>query len=112
MLAGLDPHSAYLDEDEFKDMNVITTGKFGGLGIDVQMQDGFVRVVSPIDDTPAAKAGITPGDLIVKLDDTPVNGLSLSDAVGKMLRDHRTTIQEIGRQPVVTTDTKARLLYR
>ncbi|HEY9544887.1 MAG TPA: S41 family peptidase [Solimonas sp.] len=93
MLAGLDPHSAYLDEDEFKDMNVITTGKFGGLGIEVQMQDGFVRVVSPIDDTPAAKAGIKPGDLIVKLDDTPVKGLSLSDAVDKMRGEPGTKIK-------------------
>ncbi|TXH04746.1 MAG: S41 family peptidase [Nevskiaceae bacterium] len=84
MLAGLDPHSAYLDKDEFKDMNIVTTGKFGGLGIEVQMQDGFVRVVSPIDDTPAAKAGVKPGDLIVKIDDTPVKGLTLTDAVQKM----------------------------
>jgi carboxyl-terminal processing protease len=84
MLAGLDPHSAYLDKDEFKEMNIATTGKFGGLGIEVQMQNGFVRVVSPIDDTPAAKAGIQAGDLIVKIDETPVKGLSLSDAVQKM----------------------------
>src|SRR3546814_455856 len=94
MLAGLDPHSAYLDEDEFKDMNVITTGKFGGLGIEVQMQDGFVRVVSPIDDTPAAKAGIKPGDLIVKLDDTPVKGLSLSDARSE---EHTSELQSLMR---------------
>ncbi|NKF20702.1 S41 family peptidase [Solimonas marina] len=84
MISGLDPHSAYMDKDEYKDMNVITTGKFGGLGIEVQMQDGFVRVVSPIDDTPAAKAGIKPGDLIVKIDDTPVKGLTLNEAVDKM----------------------------
>jgi carboxyl-terminal processing protease len=93
MLAGLDPHSAYLDKAEFKDMNVITTGKFGGLGIEVQMQDGFVRVVSPIDDTPAAKAGIKPGDLIVKIDDTPVKGLSLADAVQKMRGESGSKIQ-------------------
>jgi carboxyl-terminal processing protease len=93
MLAGLDPHSAYLDKEEFKDMNVITTGKFGGLGIEVQMQDGFVRVVSPIDDTPAAKAGIKPGDLIVKIDDTPVKGLSLADAVQKMRGESGSKIQ-------------------
>ena len=84
MLSGLDPHSAYMDKDEFRDMNVTTTGKFGGLGIEVQMQGGLVRVVSPIDDTPAAKAGIKPGDLIVKIDDTPVQGLSINDAVNKM----------------------------
>ena len=84
MLSGLDPHSSYLDKDEFKDMNVATSGKFGGLGIEVQMQNGFVRVVSPIDDTPAARAGIQPGDYIIKIDDTQVKGLSLSDAVKKM----------------------------
>ena len=84
MLTGLDPHSAYLDKDEFKEMNIATSGKFGGLGIEVQMQNGFVRVVSPIDDTPAAKAGMQPGDLIVKIDDTPTKGLELSEAVQKM----------------------------
>ncbi|MFT4045787.1 MAG: S41 family peptidase [Solimonas sp.] len=93
MLSGLDPHSSYLDKDEFKDMNVITTGKFGGLGIEVQLQNGFVRVVSPIDDTPAAKAGIQPGDLIVKIDDTPVKGLSLSDAVDKMRGEPGTKVK-------------------
>ena len=84
MLSGLDPHSAYLDKEEFQDMNIATSGKFGGLGIEVQLQNGFVRVVAPIDDTPAAAAGIQPGDLIVKIDETPVKGLSLSDAVDKM----------------------------
>jgi carboxyl-terminal processing protease len=84
MLTGLDPHSSYLDQDEFKEMNIATSGKFGGLGIEVQMQNGFVRVVSPIDDTPAAKAGMQPGDLIVKIDDTPTKGLELSEAVQKM----------------------------
>ncbi|HET8882460.1 MAG TPA: S41 family peptidase [Solimonas sp.] len=93
MLSGLDPHSAYLDKDEFKDMNVITSGKFGGLGIEVQMQDGFVRVVSPIDDTPAARAGVKPGDLIVKIDETPVKGMSLSDAVDKMRGEPGTKIK-------------------
>lgn len=84
MVEGLDPHSSYLNKEEFKDLNVVTTGKFGGLGIEVQMQDGYVKVVSPIDDTPAAKAGIKPGDLVIKIDDTPVKGLTLTDAVGKM----------------------------
>jgi carboxyl-terminal processing protease len=84
MLTGLDPHSAYLDKEEFKDMNIATSGKFGGLGIEVQLQNGFVRVVAPIDETPAARAGIQPGDLIVKIDDTPVKGLSLNEAVDKM----------------------------
>ncbi|MDD3764577.1 MAG: S41 family peptidase [Nevskiales bacterium] len=93
MLGGLDPHSAYLDKDEFRDMNIATTGKFGGLGIEVQMQDGFVRVVAPIDDTPAAKAGILSGDLIVKIDETPVKGLTLSDAVSKMRGEPGTSIK-------------------
>lgn len=84
MLTGLDPHSAYLNQEEFKEMNIATSGRFGGLGIEVQMQNGFVRVVSPIDDTPAAKAGMQPGDLIVKIDDTPTKGLELGEAVQKM----------------------------
>ncbi|HEX4895142.1 MAG TPA: S41 family peptidase [Solimonas sp.] len=92
MLSGLDPHSAYLDKDEFKEMNIATSGKFGGLGIEVQLQNGFVRVVAPIDDTPAAKAGVLAGDLIVKIDDTPVKGLSLSDAVAKMRGEPGTKI--------------------
>ena len=78
MLTGLDPHSSYLDVEGFKDLQVGTQGEFGGLGIEVGMEDGFVRVISPIEDTPAFKAGVKPGDLIVKLDDTPVKGLSLS----------------------------------
>ncbi|SEQ24894.1 carboxyl-terminal processing protease [Solimonas aquatica] len=93
MLSGLDPHSAYLDKEEYADMNVVTTGKFGGLGIEVQMQNGFVRVVSPIDDTPAAKAGIQPGDLIVKIDETPVKGLSLNEAVDKMRGEPGTKVK-------------------
>ncbi|MEK6806106.1 MAG: S41 family peptidase [Pseudomonadota bacterium] len=92
MLSGLDPHSTFLDKKEFKDMNSVTSGKFGGLGIEVQMQNGFVRVVAPIDDTPAARAGIQPGDLIIKIDDTAVKGLSLSDAVQKMRGEPGTKI--------------------
>ena len=84
MLAGLDPHSSYLNEKNFKDMQVQTSGKFGGLGIEVTMEDGMVKVVSPIDETPAAKAGILAGDLIVALDGEAVEGLSLNDAVEKM----------------------------
>lgn len=95
MLSGLDPHSAYMDKEEFKDMNVVTTGKFGGLGIEVQMQGGLVRVVSPIDDTPAAKAGIKPGDLIVKIDDAPVQGMSINDAVNKMRGEPGTKVKLI-----------------
>lgn len=93
MVEGLDPHSSYLNKDEFKDLNVATTGKFGGLGIEVQMQDGYVRVVSPIDDTPAAKAGIKPADLIVKIDDTPVKGLTLTEAVSKMRGEPGSKVQ-------------------
>src|SRR5215510_415777 len=78
MLSGLDPHSAYLDADAFKDLRISTRGEFGGLGIEVGMEDGYVKVVSPIEDTPAFKAGIKPGDLIIKLDDTPVKGMSLN----------------------------------
>jgi carboxyl-terminal processing protease len=95
MLSGLDPHSAYMDKEEFKDMNVVTTGKFGGLGIEVQMQGGLVRVVSPIDDTPAAKAGIKPGDLIVKIDDAPVQGMTINDAVNKMRGEPGTKVKLI-----------------
>jgi len=84
MLSGLDPHSAYLDAEGFKDLQVGTQGEFGGLGIEVGMEDGFVKVVSPIEDTPAFKAGVKPGDLIIKLDDTPVKGMTLSDAVKRM----------------------------
>jgi carboxyl-terminal processing protease len=85
MVSGLDPHSSYLDADEFKDLQVGTKGEFGGLGIEVGMEDGFVKVISPIDDTPAQRAGILAGDLIVRLDDTPVKGLTLNDAV-KLMR--------------------------
>lgn len=85
MLTGLDPHSAYLDEEAFTELQVGTSGEFGGLGIEVGMENGFVKVISPIDDTPAQKAGIEAGDLIIRLDDQPVKGLSLGDAV-KIMR--------------------------
>ena len=84
MLANLDPHSSYLDEDDFKQMRVQTSGEFGGLGIEVTMENGFVKVVSPIDDTPAANAGILAGDYFTHLDGESVIGLSLSEAVEKM----------------------------
>ncbi len=87
MLDGLDPHSAYLNAEEFREISISTSGKFGGLGIEVQMQNGFVRVVAPIDDTPASKAGIQPGDLIVRIGDTAVKGMSLTDAVKQMRGD-------------------------
>jgi carboxyl-terminal processing protease len=85
MLSGLDPHSAYLEPDEYKDLRAGTTGEFGGLGIEVSMEDGFVKVVAPIDDTPAARAGVKAGDLIIRLDDTPVKGMTLNEAV-KLMR--------------------------
>ena len=84
MLAGLDPHSSYLDKDDYLDLQEGTSGEFGGLGIEVGMEDGFVKVIAPIDDTPAKRAGIEAGDTIVRLDDTPVKGISLNDAVKKM----------------------------
>ena len=84
MLSSLDPHSSYLNAKSFKDMQVQTRGRFGGLGIEVTMENGLVKVVSPIDDTPAFRAGIEAGDLITHLDDEPVLGLTLSQAVEKM----------------------------
>ncbi|SMB24011.1 Carboxy-terminal-processing protease [Sterolibacterium denitrificans] len=92
MLSNLDPHSAYLDAESFKELQVNTAGEFGGLGIEVGMEDGFVKVVSPIEDTPAFRAGIKSGDLIVKLDDTPVKGMTLSEAVKRMRGKPRTSI--------------------
>ena len=84
MVTGLDPHSSYLDRDEFREMQAGTQGEFGGLGIEVGMEDGFVKVVSPIDDSPASRAGIKSGDLIVKIDDALVKGMTLNDAVKRM----------------------------
>jgi carboxyl-terminal processing protease len=84
MLNGLDPHSAYLDAESFKELQEGTHGEFGGLGIEVGMEEGLVKVISPIEDSPAHRAGIKSGDLIVKLDDTLVKGLSLNDAVKRM----------------------------
>ena len=84
MLSNLDPHSSYLSEEKFKDMRVETSGEFGGLGIEVTMENGLVKVVSPIDDTPAYRAGIQAGDYIVKIDEDAVMGMTLSEAVDKM----------------------------
>src|SRR5712672_4548272 len=112
MLTGLDPHSAYLDQEAFRELQVGTQGEFGGLGIEVGMEDGFVKVISPIEDTPAFKAGVKPNDLIIKLDDTPVKGMSLNDAVKKMRGKPNTnitlTISRKGESaPVVVTLTRA-----
>ena len=117
MLSGLDPHSAYLDPEAFKDLQVGTQGEFGGLGIEVGMEDGFVKVVSPIEDTPAYKAGLKSGDLIIKLDDTPVKGMKLDDAVkrmrGKPGTQIRLTIMRKGdAKPFVVTITRAVIKIR
>jgi len=85
MLSGLDPHSAYLDAEQFTELQVGTTGQFGGLGIEVGMENGFVKVIAPIDDTPAQRAGVKAGDLVIRLDDTPVKGMTLNEAV-KIMR--------------------------
>ena len=112
MLSGLDPHSAYLDNEAFKELQVGTQGEFGGLGIEVGMEDGFVKVVSPIEDTPAFKAGVKSGDLVIKLDDTPVKGMTLNDAVkrmrGKPGTDVTLTIIRKGEsKPLTITITRA-----
>src|SRR5437588_6535934 len=112
MLTGLDPHSAYLDQEAFKELQVGTQGQFGGLGIEVGMEDGFVKVISPIEDTPAFKAGVKPNDLIIKLDDTPVKGMTLNDAVKRMRGKPNTqitlTITRKGETaPIIVTLTRA-----
>lgn len=105
MLNGLDPHSAYLDKEQYDELKVGTTGQFGGLGIEVGMENGFVKVISPIDDTPAQKAGVKAGDLIIRLDDKPVKGMSLNDAV-KIMRGEPgspivlTIVREGAEQPI------------
>lgn len=105
MLTGLDPHSAYLDKEQYDELKVGTTGQFGGLGIEVGMENGFVKVISPIDDTPAQKAGVKAGDLIIRLDDKPVKGMSLNDAV-KIMRGEPgspivlTIVREGAEQPI------------
>jgi carboxyl-terminal processing protease len=110
MLQSLDPHSSYLNEEKFRDMQVQTRGEFGGLGIEVTMEQGFVRVVSPIDDTPAARAGIEAGDLITHLDGSTVLGLNLTDAVDKMRgrvgSGIKLTIRREGREPFDVTVTR------
>ena len=84
MLTGLDPHSSYLDEDAFTELRVGTSGEFGGLGIEVGMENNFIKIISPIDDTPAQKAGLKAGDLIIRLDDKSVKGMNINDAVKVM----------------------------
>ncbi|MGB0845206.1 MAG: S41 family peptidase [Thiolinea sp.] len=112
MLTGLDPHSDYLDEEAFKELQVGTSGEFGGLGIEVGMEDGFVKVISPIDDTPAQKAGLEAGDLVIRLDDKPVKGMTLNDAVkvmrGKPGTDIKLLVVRDGEdKPLTITITRA-----
>ena len=112
MLSGLDPHSSYLNTEQFNELRIGTSGEFGGLGIEVGMEDGFVKVVSPIDDTPAARAGMETGDLIIRLDDKPVKGLSLNEAV-KLMRGKPgsdivlTVVREGEDKPLRITITRA-----
>jgi len=112
MLTGLDPHSAYLDQEAFRELQVGTQGEFGGLGIEVGMEDGFVKVVAPIDDTPASRAGLKPGDLIIKLDETSVKGMTLTEAVKRMRGRPNTQItltlvRKGETKPLVVTLTRA-----
>lgn len=107
MLVSLDPHSSYLDAQNFKYMNEQTKGKFGGLGIEVTMENGVVKVVSPIDDTPASKAGLKPGDYITHIDGEQVIGMSLNDAVDKMRGKVGTkvklTVRRVNEKPLEVT---------
>src|SRR5258708_39677015 len=111
MLTALDPHSNYLNAKNFNDMKVQTRGEFGGLGIEVSMENGLVKVVSPIDDTPAAHAGLKPGDLITHLDGTPVQGLTLPEAVDRMRgpvnSDINLTIRRESKEPFDVKLTRA-----
>ena len=92
MLSNLDPHSAFLDAEAFQDLQIGTSGEFGGLGIEVSQEDGFLKVIAPIDDTPAQRAGIRAGDLIIRLDDVSVKGMALSDAIQRMRGKPNTAI--------------------
>ncbi|HSP00234.1 MAG TPA: S41 family peptidase, partial [Thioalkalivibrio sp.] len=113
----LDPHSSYLSERDFRDLQIGTSGEFGGLGLEVGMEDGFVKVISPIDDTPASKAGVRAGDLIIRLDDKPVKGMSLNDAVNEMRGPKGTDItltimREGADQPIRITLTRDTIRVR
>ena len=124
MVAGLDPHSVYMDAKTLKDFNEGTTGKFVGVGIEITQEDGYIKVVSPIEDSPAFKAGLKPNDLIVKIDDTPVKGLSLNEGVKRMRgepdtkvllsvfrKDENRTFQvNITREVIKTQSVKARIV--
>lgn len=117
MVSSLDPHSAYLDKKAFEELKESTQGRFGGLGMEVTMEDGYVKVISPIEDTPAYRAGIKPGDLVTKLDNVTVKGLTLNEAVKKMRGEPGTQITlSISRKnvnkPIVLTITRAEIQVR
>ena len=116
MLSSLDPHSSYLDAKNYREMQVQTRGEFGGLGIEVTMESGVIKVISPIDDTPAFHAGIQPGDLITHLDGAPIQGMTLSKAVermrGKVNTTIRLSIRRQGRDPFDVTITRAVIKIR
>jgi carboxyl-terminal processing protease len=117
MLNALDPHSSYMDPKSFRDMQIQTRGEFGGLGIEVTMEDGLVKVVTPIDDTPAAKAGIQANDIITHLDDEPIQGLTLNQAVEKMRGPEGTKIRlkimrKGAEKPIEATITRERIRVR
>ncbi len=116
MLASLDPHSSYMDRKSFRDMQTQTTGKFGGLGIEVTMEEGLIKVVTPIDDTPASKAGIMANDVIVQIDDDAVQGFTLNQAVDKMRGSVgtpvRLKIQRPGKEPFEVTLTRDEIRIR
>lgn len=124
MVAGLDPHSSYLAPDDFGSLQEHTSGRFGGLGIEVGMKDGFIHVISPIDDTPASRAGLQAGDLIIKIDDTPVQGMGLNEAVDLLRGEIGSTVRlsimrdseeapfevELERAAIKSSSVKSRLL--
>ena len=116
MLTSLDPHSSYMNAKAFRDMQVDTRGEFGGLGIEVTMENGLVKVVTPIDDTPASKAGLQPGDLIIALDGEPVMGLTLAEAVekmrGKVGTTLKITVRRAAREPFEVTLQRAIIKIR
>jgi carboxyl-terminal processing protease len=112
MLSELDPHSAYLEASDFKDLQINTSGEFGGLGIEVSMEEGYIKVVTAIDDTPAQAAGILPGDIIIKLDDEQVKGMALDEAINLMRgkpgsKIALTVVRENASQPLVINVTRA-----
>src|SRR5260370_5047842 len=113
MVSALDPHSSYMNAKNFRDMQVEVRGEFGGLGIEVTMENGLVKVVSPIDDTPAARAGIKPGDYITHLNGEAVMGLTLNEAVEKMRgpesSDIKLTIRREGKEAFDVSVTRAKI---